>query len=465
MTKPAPLRKVRCAVYTRKSSEEGLEQEFNSLHAQREACEAYIASQRHEGWILVPDRYDDGGVSGGTLERPALRRLLADMEAGRIDTVVVYKVDRLSRSLMDFVRLVDAFERKAISFVSITQQFNTTTSMGRLTLNMLLSFAQFEREVIGERIRDKFEASRRKGMWMGGWAPLGYDVANRKLVINEQEAALVRRIFERFAKLGSATLLVKEFKAAGIQTKSWTTQPGHRREGRSFDKSAIYKILNNRLFLGEAVHKGTSYPGEHQAIVDQTLWDRAHAVFAENGRSRGNRTRAKTPAPLKGLLRCTACNSAMTPTHTRRHGRLYRYYACMKSIKNGAGTCPVRSISASEIEGVVLGQVRRLLQAPEVAARTIVACHELSDAKGDAAAQEHEALDALRRLEEVWGELFPAEQTRILRLLVERVDVTTVGINVRLRMGGIRSLVGELLSESGRQVPVSANTVSQEAAA
>ena len=465
MTKPAPLRKVRCAVYTRKSSEEGLEQEFNSLHAQREACEAYIASQRHEGWVLVPDRYDDGGVSGGTIERPALKRLLADMEAGRIDTVVVYKVDRLSRSLIDFVRLVDAFERKAISFVSITQQFNTTTSMGRLTLNMLLSFAQFEREVIGERIRDKFEASRRKGMWMGGWAPLGYDVANRKLVINEQEAALVRRIFERFSTLGSATLLVKEFKAAGIQTKSWTTQPGHRREGRPFDKGAVYKILNNRLYLGEAVHKGTSYPGEHQAIIDQPLWGRAHAVFAENGHSRGNRTRAKTPAPLKGLLRCTACNSAMTPTHTRRHGRLYRYYACLKSIKNGARSCPVRSISASEIEGVVLGQVRRLLQAPEVAARTVAACRELSDDKGDAAVREHEALDALRRLEELWNELFPAEQTRILQLLVQQVDVTADGIDVRLRIGGIRSLAGELLSESSRQVTAAANTVDREAAA
>src|SRR5690606_6183036 len=194
----APVRKLRCAVYTRKSSEEGLEQEFNSLHAQREACEAYVASQRAEGWLLVPDRYDDGGFSGGTLDRPALRRLLADIEAGRVDVVVVYKIDRLSRSLMDFAKLVEVFDRNSVTFVSVTQSFNTTTSMGRLTLNILLSFAQFEREVIGERIRDKFAASRRKGMWMGGWAPLGYDIRDRKLVVNETEAALVRRIFERF---------------------------------------------------------------------------------------------------------------------------------------------------------------------------------------------------------------------------------------------------------------------------
>ena len=231
MTK-APIRKARCAIYTRKSSEEGLEQEFNSLDAQREACEAYIASQRHEGWIPVPDHYDDGGISGGTLQRPALQRLLADIEAGRVDVIVVYKVDRLSRSLMDFAKLVEVFERHGVSFVSVTQQFNTTTSMGRLTLNILLSFAQFEREVIGERIRDKFAASRKKGMWMGGHPPLGYDIENRKLVVNETEAALVRHIFERFIRIGSATKLVKELNAEGYRTKSWVTASGRQREGR-----------------------------------------------------------------------------------------------------------------------------------------------------------------------------------------------------------------------------------------
>ncbi len=226
------IRKIRCAIYTRKSSEEGLEMEFNSLDAQREACEAYVASQKAEGWIALPDQYDDGGFSGGTLERPALKRLMGDIENGRIDVVVVYKIDRLSRSLMDFAKLVEVFDRHSVTFVSVTQQFNTTTSMGRLTLNILLSFAQFEREVIGERIRDKFAASRKKGMWMGGHPPLGYDVVERKLVVNDTEAALVRHIFERFLQVGSATLLMNELNAAGHRTKSWTTRDGtHRPAG------------------------------------------------------------------------------------------------------------------------------------------------------------------------------------------------------------------------------------------
>ena len=232
MKKPI-VRKLRCAVYTRKSSEEGLEQEFNSLDAQREACEAYIASQKPEGWVLVPDRYDDGGISGATLERPALKRLLADIEAQRVDVVVVYKIDRLSRALMDFAKLVEVFDRNNVTFVSVTQSFNTTTSMGRLTLNILLSFAQFEREVIGERIRDKFAASRKKGMWMGGFVPLGYDVKDRKLVVNEAEAATVRRIFERFAKIGSATELVRALRDEGVRGK----------RGRLIDKGYVYKLL------------------------------------------------------------------------------------------------------------------------------------------------------------------------------------------------------------------------------
>jgi site-specific DNA recombinase len=287
--------KVRCAVYTRKSSEEGLEQEFNSLDAQRAAGEAYIASQSDEGWLLVPDRYDDGGISGATLERPALKRLLADVEAGRIDCVVVYKVDRLSRSLTDFAKLVDIFERHGVSFVSVTQHFCTTTSMGRLTLNILLSFAQFEREVIGERIRDKFAASRAKGMWMGGHLPLGYDIRDRKLVVNPAEAELVRLIFRRFLDLGSALLLIRELNAQAYRTKSWTPQTGTFREGRPFDKGTLYKILRNRTYLGEAVHKGRSYPGEHEPIVDRATWDRVHEVLATNA-NRSNEARARTPA-------------------------------------------------------------------------------------------------------------------------------------------------------------------------
>jgi DNA invertase Pin-like site-specific DNA recombinase len=304
--------KVRCAVYTRKSSEEGLELAFNSLDAQREACAAYIDSQRHEGWLALDDRYDDGGYSGGTLERPALQRLVRDIEAGRVDTVVCYKIDRLSRSLTDFAKLVDVFERNSVTFVSVTQSFCTTTSMGRLTLNILLSFAQFERELAGERIRDKFAASRRKGIFMGGHPPLGYDVRDRKLVVNPAEADLVRLIFCRFLDLGSALLLIRELNAHGHRTKSWMTQAGTLREGRPFDKGTLYKVLRNRAYVGEAVHKGKSYPGEHEPIVDGITWDRVHEVLATNAKRRGNEARARTPAPLRGLMRCTHCSSAMT---------------------------------------------------------------------------------------------------------------------------------------------------------
>jgi site-specific DNA recombinase len=440
--------KVRCAVYTRKSSEEGLEQEFNSLDAQRAAGEAYIASQSHEGWLLVPDRYDDGGISGATLERPALKRLLADVEAGRIDCVVVYKVDRLSRSLTDFAKLVDVFEQHGVSFVSVTQHFCTTTSMGRLTLNILLSFAQFEREVIGERIRDKFAASRAKGMWMGGIPPLGYDVSDRKLVVNPAEADLVRLIFRRFLDLGSALLLIRELNAQCYRTKSWTTQASTFREGRPFDKGTLYKILRNRTYLGEAVHKGNSYPGEHEPIIDRATWDRVHEVLASNAKRRGNEARARTPAPLRGLMRCTHCNSAMTPTHTRRRGRLYRYYICLGASRRGHDTCPVRSIAASEVEALVLAQARRLLASPELVARTISAVRRENGAAEDTEFEEGDVIEALGALAPVWDELYPAEQARILRLLIERIDVAPDGISVTLHAAGIRSLVAELADEA-----------------
>jgi len=447
MSRHEVKRKVRCAVYTRKSSEEGLELAFNSLDAQREACAAYVDSQRHEGWLALDDRYDDGGYSGGTLERPGLQRLIRDIEAGRVDTVVCYKIDRLSRSLTDFAKLVDVFERNSVTFVSVTQSFCTTTSMGRLTLNILLSFAQFERELAGERIRDKFAASRAKGMWMGGSPPLGYDVRNRKLVGNPAEAELVRLIFRRFLDLGSALLLIRELNAQGHRTKSWKTMAGTFREGRPFDKGTLYKILRNRVYLGEAVHKGNSYPGEHEPIIDRATWERVHEVLASNAKRRGNEARARAPAPLRGLMRCTHCSSAMTPTHTRRRGRLYRYYICLGASRRGHDTCPVRSIAAGEVEGLVLGQVRRLLASPELVARTITAMRRANSAAEDTELVEGDVIDALGALEPVWDELYPAEQARILRLLIERIDVAPDGISVTLHAGGIRSLVAELAGE------------------
>jgi site-specific DNA recombinase len=447
MSRPEIKRKVRCAVYTRKSSEEGLELAFNSLDAQREACAAYVDSQRHEGWLALDDRYDDGGYSGGTLERPALQRLIRDIEAGRVDTVVCYKIDRLSRSLTDFAKLVDVFEGNRVTFVSVTQSFCTTTSMGRLTLNILLSFAQFERELAGERIRDKFAASRRKGIFMGGSPPLGYDIRDRKLIANPAEAELIRLIFRRFLDLGSALLLIRELNPQGHRAKSWTTQAGTFREGRPFDKGTVYKILRNRTYIGEAVHKGQSYPGEHEPIIDRATWDRVHEVLASNARRRGNEARSRTPAPLRGLMSCTHCSSAMTPTHTRRRGRLYRYYVCLGASRRGHDTCPVRSIAAGEVEALVLGQVRRLLASPEMVARTITAAHRENGAADDAVLEEGEVIEALGALEPVWDELYPAEQARILRLLIERIDIAPDGISVTLHAAGIRSLIAELADQ------------------
>ena len=426
-------RKLRCAVYTRKSSEEGLEQEFNSLHAQREACESYIASQRSEGWVLVRDQYDDGGISGGTLERPGLKRLLADIEDGLVDVVVVYKIDRLSRSLMDFSKLVEVFDRNGVTFVSVTQSFNTTTSMGRLTLNILLSFAQFEREVTAERIRDKVRASRMKGMWMGGCPPLGYEVKSRKLVENPADATHVRWVFARFIEIGSGTVLARELAERGV-----TTARGHR-----IDKKFIYRMLNNRVYIGEAVHKGTSYPGEHKGIIGREVWDKVHAILTESPRKRASNTRADTPALLKGLL-YGPNGAAFSPTHTRKGGRLYRYYVSQSVLKHGAGSCPVGRVPAGEIEAAVMGQLRAVFRQPEIIAGTWKAARAQDGGIAEAAARE-----ALTRLDPLWDELFPAEQARIVSLLVEQVDIGTEGLNVRLRMDGLTALAREMATDVG----------------
>jgi site-specific DNA recombinase len=428
MTKTAITRKLRCAVYTRKSSEEGLEQEFNSLHAQREACEAYVASQRSEGWALLREPYDDGGFSGGTLERPALKRLLADIEEGLVDVVVVYKIDRLSRSLMDFSKLVEVFDRSGVTFVSVTQSFNTTTSMGRLTLNILLSFAQFEREVTAERIRDKIAASRAKGMWMGGTVPLGYEVKDRKLVVRDTDAAVVRSIFQRFVQIGSATVLARELRRDGAQSK----------RGNPIDKGYVYKLLNNPVYIGMAVHKGTSHPGEHEAIIELDLWDKVHAILAENTRTRSARTRAQTPALLRGLI-FGPSGAAMSPTHTRKGNRLYRYYVSQDVLKRGPDACPIGRVPAAEIEAPVIDQLRGIFRQPEIVVGTWRAARAEHDD-----ITEHEAREALLQLDPLWEELFPAEQARIAQLLVERVDVQVHGVAVRLRNNGIAELVREM---------------------
>jgi DNA invertase Pin-like site-specific DNA recombinase len=424
-------RRLRCAIYTRKSSEEGLDMEFNSLDAQREACEAYIASQRSEGWAAIREPYDDGGVSGGTLERPALQRLLADVEAGLIDVIVVYKIDRLSRSLMDFARLVEIFDRNQVTFVSVTQSFNTTTSMGRLTLNILLSFAQFEREVIGERIRDKVAASRKRGMWMGGYVPLGYDVRDRKLIINEAEAATVRMIFKRFVAIGSATKLAKALVAESVRTKS----------GRPVDKGYIYRLLNSRVYLGEATHKGASYPGEHAPIIDRSLWDKVHSIMQTSPRLRAANARARTPALLKGLI-FTETGCAMTPAFTKKGTRLYRYYVSMDVIRNRAldeNSGPLR-LPAPMVEDAVIGEIHRMIRAPEITARTIAVLR-----REGVKVEEAAVVATLAGFERLWGALYPAEQARIVQLLVERITVGTNGIAVDLRKEGLGLVLRDML--------------------
>jgi DNA invertase Pin-like site-specific DNA recombinase len=352
---------IRCAIYTRKSSEEGLEQSFNSLDAQREACQAFVASQRQEGWRALPARYDDGGFSGGNLSRPALKRLLADVEADKVDTIVVYKVDRLTRSLADFAKIVEALDARGVSFVSVTQQFNTTSSMGRLTLNVLLSFAQFEREVTGERIRDKIAASKRKGMWMGGTVSLGYEVKDRKLIVNPDEARLVNRLFGLYLELGCVRKLKARLDREGITTKLRTSGVGNQSGGAAYARGALYKILQNRLYLGEIHHRKQHYQGEHEAIVARELWDQVQTMLAKNNQGRKDAVRSKSPGLLAGLLQ-DAEGNRFTPSHTLKAGRRYRYYVCQPKIENSEAEAKAIRLPAHDVERQVTLRLQSFLQ-------------------------------------------------------------------------------------------------------
>jgi site-specific DNA recombinase len=371
-------RTVRCAIYTRKSTEEGLEQEFNSLDAQREAAEAYIASQRHEGWTCMPTRYDDGGFTGGNMDRPALQRLLADIEDGKVDCIVVYKVDRLSRSLIDFAKIMDVLERHTVSFVSVTQQFNTSTSMGRLMLNVLLSFAQFEREIISERTRDKIAAARRKGKWVGGRPVLGYDLASTahggRVTVNEDEAAQVRQIFELYLQQRSLIPTLREVDRRGWRTKSWTTRKGHVRGGKRFTKESLYRLLTSIAYIGKVRYRDEIYESEHPGIVSEALWHSVQDALRQNGRNGGANsgvTRNKYGALLKGLLRCGPCACGMMHTYTSKGNRRYRYDVCLNAQKRGWENYPTKSVPAAEIERFVLERIKAIGKDDEVLARTL----------------------------------------------------------------------------------------------
>ncbi len=358
---------VRCAIYTRKSTEEGLDQEFNSLHAQREAAEAFIKSQKHAGWTLVSNHYDDGGFTGGNLDRPALQQLLEDIDARHIDCVLVYKVDRLSRSLLDFARLVDRFDQRSVSFVSVTQQFNTTTSLGRLTLNILLSFAQFEREIISERTSDKMSAARRKGKWIGGTPVLGYDVdpAGGRLMVNEKESRRVRDIFALFVQSPALSTVVAELARRRWKTKSWKSQNGTVHAGRAFAKASLRRLLTNAVYAGMVEHRGTMYPGEHDSIMELSVWQEVNAKLRAGRRTGRGSTRAPQSALLAGLLLCKSCRRPMIPTYTAKPGRRYRYYVCRTARQNGWSACPTKSVPARMIEDAVLDQLRTALHTTE----------------------------------------------------------------------------------------------------
>src|SRR5437868_4569593 len=363
--KSTPL--IRCAIYTRKSTEEGLDQEFNSLDAQRESAEAFVRSQKGAGWKLIPARYDDGGFSGGNLERPALRRLVDDIEARRVDCVIVYKVDRLSRSLLDFARLIDRFDQRSVSFVSVTQQFNTTSSLGRLTLNILLSFAEFERQIISERTRDKMSAARRKGKWVGGTPVLGYDVdpAGGRLVVNDKEAQRVREIFRLFKTHRSLLKVVDELATRRWRNKSWRSKSGIEHVGGPFTTSTLRCLLTNAIYAGQVKYSGAIYRGEHPAIIEPGLWEEVKGEFAARQRQRADVVRTNQKALLAGLLFCKSCERPMIPTYTAKRGRRFRYYVCQKARQNGWHTCPTKSVPAALIEDSVVAQVQGALSSEE----------------------------------------------------------------------------------------------------
>lgn len=425
----------RCAIYTRKSSEEGLEQSFNSLDAQREACAAYVASQRLEGWKALETLYDDGGYSGGTMERPGLQALLKDIGAGKVDVIVVYKVDRLTRSLSDFARMVELFDREGVSFVSVTQQFNTTTSMGRLTLNVLLSFAQFEREVTGERIRDKIAASKKKGLWMGGSVPLGYDAKDRSLVRNENEAKLVRLIYKRYLELGCVRKLQADLKAREVLSKVRVSGHGRTSGGVPYSRGALYSILRNRLYIGEIAHRGAVHAGKHEPIVERAVWDSVQQRLTTNSDARRTGTAAKAPSLLAGFVYDVG-GHRLTPLHSTKAGKRYRYYTSQRLIRNGPERTdePLR-IPAHELEQIVTNRLRNFLDS---------STHLLAAAglPGDAASVQQTIARAGSRIA---GKVLPdsgPECRRFLTAVVTRIVVAQDRVAIRLGKRALRRTLG-----------------------
>jgi site-specific DNA recombinase len=437
---------VRCAIYTRKSTEEGLDQDFNSLDAQRESGEAFILSQKSEGCVTLAKRYDDGGYSGSHMDRPALKELLADVETGKVNCIVVYKVDRLTRNIHDFSKILDVLLKHNVTFVSVTQQFNTTTSIGRLTLNMLLSFAQFERETIAERTRDKMHAARRKGKWIGGNPVLGYDVAPKggALVVNTEEAKRVREIFRLYLEHGSLIPVVEELDRRGCLMKGWTSRAGRTRGGARFNRTTLYNLLTNVIYTGRVKFEGKLYDGEHERIIDDDLFNRVQEQLHRNGRSGGRTARNKIGGLLRGLVRCATCGAGMIHTYSQKRGTLYRYYVCVNAHQRGWNACQTKSVPAPLLEGAVVENVRRFAQQPEMLSEMLRRIEEQRRESGAATPMTDPAdvRDALTRFEPLWDQLTAPEKERCIRALVSEVryDGPTQMVTVGFRSEGIQQL-------------------------
>lgn len=453
-TKP----RFRCAIYTRKSHEEGLEQAFNSLDAQRMAGESYIASQAHEGWECLPILYNDGGYSGGNLERPALKRLMQDIKDSKIDCIVVYKIDRLTRSLLDFSKIIELLDEHKCSFVAVTQSFNTSNSMGRLMLNVLLSFAQYERELTSERIRDKFAASTKLGIWMGGTPPLGYDPKDRELIKNNKEAEIVKAIYHTFLETESVTETVRAMNALDYKTKTWISEKGRKYQGVAFSKKAIYHILQNPVYAGKIRHKDKIYQGKHDPIIDPEAWEKSQVIFMrKDDRVLKPATRISAPPLLKGILYCGCCGAIMTPSYCmKKNGIRYRYYTCSSKHRLTNERCSIKTVSAAEIEGLVTDQIHKLLARPEIVAQVITASVVAKYDNEDERLQDIQIIEALKNASRVWDELFLLEQVRIAHLLIKKVILTPEGVDIRVFNEGFNQFTMELTTDL--------NTNSQEAA-
>jgi site-specific DNA recombinase len=430
----------RCAIYTRKSSEEGLDKEFNSLDAQREAGKNKILSQRHEGWELINEHYDDGGISGGTMERPALQRMIDDIKAGKIDIVLVYKIDRLSRSMLDFLGMIKFFDEYNVSFVSVTQDLNTDTAMGRLVLNVLQSFAQFEREIASERIKDKIALSKQRGMWMGGTIPLGYDAVDSKLHVIEDEANIVRFLFDSFIETSSPTETIKLAKTQGYKTKARRTSTGKHYPARDFTKSSLYQILKNQLYIGKIEHKekGEVYDGQHDAIISDEVFTQAQAILNTNPKYRQRKSNKDNPYLLKGLLKDPKGYS-LTPTYSKKKDKIYRYYVSTHAVKTTYDNCPLKTINAQFLEEIILDQVKRAL--------TNVEWVQRMQSQSDNEVKLPDIRKALKNFDMMWAELFPAEQARIIQLVIDHIVVHPDKIIITFHPSGMLSVLHQFMPD------------------